>query len=147
MEMESGGGESESQLVCVYRCMVTWSESGIGEEAYESVIDIDGVKASDNDVVKGTDTSAVADSVSDFVSASSRVVDLENLDDYIALLTWIVISTCIVPAGLRHPELRPSPSPLIYSRIDISHPSRVTSNGPSLKLSLLHPDPHPSHPH
>jgi len=77
------GRESGSRFVCVYHYTVIWSGSGNDAEAYESVnvidFDTDGVRASDNGVVKESGIYGVEHLVSDFESASSPFVDLENL--------------------------------------------------------------------
>jgi hypothetical protein len=77
------GRESGNRVVGVYRYTVIWTGSGNDEEAYESVnvidFDTDEVRASDNGVEKASGISDAEHLVSDFESASSPFVDLENL--------------------------------------------------------------------
>jgi hypothetical protein len=77
------GRESGNRVVGVYRYTVIWTGSDIGEEAYGSVnvidLDTDEVRASDNGVEKASGISDAEHLVSDFESASSPFVDLENL--------------------------------------------------------------------
>jgi hypothetical protein len=77
------GRESGNQLVCVYHYKEIWTGSGNDEEAYERVnvidFDTDEVRVSDNGVESVSGISGVEHLVSDFESASSPFVDLENL--------------------------------------------------------------------